>query len=366
MTITIKDDEGLCIKHGKVLKRTNFYQASSTSLHSGVGYVPVCKNCINKEFKRYMNEYDSDSKKALYNLCRLLDICYTDSGYESAVKAANDDSAIFGMYMRFTNSLGGNIGANDLNFDSGENMSEDVEVEDAEFVDNTEITEATLQKKKEIIDLLEYDPFEGYSNADQNYLYNDLIAYFADEEVKDDQYLVSQIVQVVNNNNTIRKYDLIISKLSATEEMAKDNRADIKAIASLKKDIVANTDKMAKENGISVKNRQNGGVKKNTLTSMMEYLRSVGFSDAEVDYYDQRKAYGMSRAAKISMKAIKEQLMFDENDINDILETQRELIKQMEDKILDLEEEMRKLIKLLVENNIEYNAIDESEFVEDI
>ena len=62
-----------------------------------------------------------------------------------------------------------------------------------------------------------------------------------------------------------------------------------------------------------------------------------------MDYYDQMKSLGMQRAADISMKAMCEQMQFDENDINEIIMEQRNMIKDMEHKILDLEEENRLL-----------------------
>lgn len=76
---------------------------------------------------------------------------------------------------------------------------------------------------------------------------------------------------------------------------------------------------------------------------MMDYLRELNFEDAEVDYYDQKKAYGMQVTADISMRAMNEQIQFDENDINEIIIEQRKLVKDMEQKILDLEEENRQL-----------------------
>ena len=73
--------------------------------------------------------------------------------------------------------------------------------------------------KKEIITMLEYDPFEGYVEADQKFLYNELYSYFNDEEVIEDQFLVSQLIQIANNNNQIRKIDYLISKYTANTEL---------------------------------------------------------------------------------------------------------------------------------------------------
>ena len=69
----------------------------------------------------------------------------------------------------------------------------------------------------------------------------------------------------------------------------------------------------------------------------------MDFDDAEVDFYDQKKAYGMKRTADISIQAIQDQLQFDENDIGYMITEQRNMIGEMEEKILDLEEENRVL-----------------------
>lgn len=51
----------------------------------------------------------------------------------------------------------------------------------------------------------------------------------------------------------------------------------------------------------------------------------------------------MKLVADISNKSILEQLQFDENDINDMFFTQRQLIEQLNQKVLELEEENRQL-----------------------
>ena len=84
--------------------------------------------------------------------------------------------------------------------------------------------------KKEIISMLEYDPFEGYAEADQKFLYNELYSYFSDEEIIEDQFLVSQLIQIANNNNQIRKIDYLISTYTANTELLIKNDAKIKSL----------------------------------------------------------------------------------------------------------------------------------------
>lgn len=368
MATIIKDSQGFCVKHNAAIDKSNFYLTSDTSLYSGIGYTPVCKRCIAKMMNEYMEKYN-DIKIAMYLMCRKLDVSFSSSIFDGAVKTAKDDMAVFGNYMRLYNSIGIPNGVCNT-FDEGEEMNlytKDDEPEDIVVVEEEEaeidveikpeikLSHKEEAIKKEVIEMLEYDPFEGHSMSDQKFLYGDLYSYFGDEDVAEDRYLISQLVQIVNNNNTIRKMDYLISTLSGDAESLIQNESKIKSISATKKGIVENNDKIAKENGIAVNKRKDSNIKKSTLTATMEYLRGLNFEDAETDYYDQKKAYGMKVAADISFKAITDQLQFDENDIKEILDSQRELIREQEDKLLDVEEENRKLhaeLELLKNENM--------------
>lgn len=337
-----------CTKHGNEIMLSNFYIASDSSIFSGIGYIPICKNCIWKMVENYY-EVHKDMKLAVYYMCRKIDVAFSSNVFDGALKAGGNVREVFQSYMRQYNSLGQENGLQ-LSFDDGEHVSgadSDKKENDKEVVNdeesNIKMTEEDKRIKEDVIRLLEYDPFEGHSEADQKFLYNDLYSYFGDEDVVEDQFLVSQIIQIVNNNNQIRKINYLISKYTANIKLLAKNESKIKSLNSIKKDIAASTDRIARSNSIAVDKRKSSNIKKSSLTAMMEYLRSLDFEDAEVDFYDQKKAYGMQRAADISMKAMAEQIKFDENDVNEIIIEQRNMIRDMENRILDLEEENRQL-----------------------
>lgn len=350
----------ICVNHGgNPLGLNNFYIASEVSMFKGIGYIPICKKCLFEMANSYYDKY-KDMKLSIYYMCRKIDIAFNSNIFEGAFgEGAESPQKVFQSYITQYNSLGrkNNIF---FPFDEGEHVSEnkfvhgskeDIDDDDSEVSiidvessrDSIKMNKNDVAVKKEIITMLEYDPFEGYVEADQKFLYNELYSYFNDEEVIEDQFLVSQLIQIANNNNQIRKIDYLISKYTANTELLIKNDAKIKSLNSTKKDIVQSTNNIAKENSISVKNRKSGNINKSSLTVMMEYLRELNFEDAEIDFYDQKKAYGMQMAADISMKAIAEQIQFDENDINEIIIEQRNMIKSMEEKILDLEEDNRQL-----------------------
>lgn len=345
-------DKIQCVKHGgNGMNLSNFYMASPVSIYSGLGFIPICKRCLYEMVNEYYSRY-KDMKKTIYYMCRKIDVAFNSNIYEGSLEKSEDNAKkVFQSYMTQYNSLG-NTNNVFLPFDDGEHIEEfgftstEIEKYDNNIIisdNDVKMSKNDLLVKQDVIKNLEFDPFEGYSESDQKFLYNDLVSYFDDEEVLEDQYLISQIIQVVNNNNQIRKIDYLISQYTANTDLLIQNESKVKSLNSIKKDIVFNNDKIAKENGISVKNRKGGNARKSSLTVMMDYLRELNFEDAEVDYYDQKKAYGMQVTADISMRAMNEQIQFDENDINEIIIEQRKMIKEMEQKLLDLEEENRQL-----------------------
>lgn len=349
----------ICVNHGgNPIGLSNFYMATEVSVFKGIGYIPICKKCLFEMANNYYDKY-KDMKLVIYYMCRKIDIAFNSNIYEGAFTEGVDNAQkVFQSYITQYNSLGrkNNIY---FPFDEGEHIEvnqfktnseiQEESLDDEAIIkiessrDNIKMTKEDLMIKKDIIEMLEYDPFEGYPEADQKFLYNDLYNYLGDEDVVEDAYLVSQIIQIVNNNNQIRKIDYLISTYTANTELLIKNDTKIKSLNSTKKDIAKTNNDIAKENEISVKSRKGSNIKKSSLTVMMDYLKNIGFEDAEVDYYDQKKAYGMQRAANISMKAMAEQIQFDENDINEIIIEQRKMIKDMENKILDLEEKNRQL-----------------------
>jgi len=288
------------------------------------------------------------------------DIPFNEGDYNGTIKEYINKPNAHPMkiYMTKINSLG-NINNALLGFDpkflfdkeTGKDLitnALELEVKDLDY--NIQLTEQDIQVKNDVIRLVGYDPFGGYSNFDQKFLYNELIAYL-DEDLLDDAFKLSQILQLVNNNNQIRKIDLVISSLSNDTKTLISNQGEIKSLTDTKNKIVTSTDKIAKENSISVKNRGDKSAGKSTLSYLMKQYRELNFEDAEQDYYDQNKAYGMKITTDISNKSLLEQLQLDENDYTDMINTQRQLVQEFQSRIEDLEEENRQLNVLIDKYN---------------
>ena len=62
----------------------------------------------------------------------------------------------------------------------------------------------------------------------------------------------------------------------------------------------------------------------------MKDLREKDFKKAEANFYDQLRSEGTQWAANMSLKAIKENTFFDENDEKEVFDIQRGLIDKFQ------------------------------------
>lgn len=192
------------------------------------------------------------------------------------------------------------------------------------------------QNKQYAIEVVGYDPFEEYPEEGRKFLFNQLSPYLEDDSNADDAYKLSQILQIIKNNYQI---DICDKKMSQLDPL-KDAES-IKTLSDIKNKLVQSNDKIAKENEISVKNRSNKDAGKSTLTYLMRDLREKDFDKAEADYYDQLRGVGSQWATDMSIKAIKENGIFDENDKKEIYEMQLDMIAALNKEVDELKEKIR-------------------------
>lgn len=326
------------------LGETSFYVCKGESIFSQTGKILICKECCKRLYQKYYTE-TQDPKLAMYYSCRKMDIAFINQVYETAwAESKSEWTGVLGFYMKNYSSLGTANGWN-FSFDDSENVedtSKDVDEAYEKIESVNKLTKDEKQAKKDVILALDEDPFEYLPISDQKYLYKKLLEYFKDEDILEDSYKVSQIIQLVMNNNQIRIFSNELGRLNLNPL---DNMDKIKQLNNVIKDIVANNDKIAKENGISEKNKKNQSSGGNTLGALMKTMRSFNFEDAEQDYYDMKKAYGMQQAEMKSLQNIKEQIIFDDQDIDDMVAYQRELIRELQQTNMDKDEEIRRLIE---------------------
>lgn len=330
------------------------------SRHANDQYVHLCKDCVADRFEEFVAIY-KDERIAVLMICAILNLYFNEEIY---IKTKSDKSAfVIGDYIKRLNSN------KSIKKTFSDTLSELLQEEGSlidtnnsvDNIENRALTPEEIEAKQSVISIINYDPWVNYPLPDRKYLFRELVKYFDDDEVAEDAYKLTVIIQIVESNNQVRKYNEQLALLDPIKDMEK-----IKNLNSAISSAVQNIDKLAKENEISVKNRSNKDVGKNTLTFLMKRLRNLDFEKAEADYYDQLRSPGTQWAMDMSFKAISENAHFNENDWNDIGDIRIELVNELQKENDELKEQKRLLTIRIQELEEKVGELDEEETEEEI
>jgi hypothetical protein len=83
MAIEMSSDTAICSRCGKKYsRRKGYFPVSYAILHKGIGYVPICKDCIDTMYNTYLAQCNN-AKDAVRQMCRKLDLYWSESVYET-------------------------------------------------------------------------------------------------------------------------------------------------------------------------------------------------------------------------------------------------------------------------------------------
>ena len=139
MALEVKTDKAICHRCGKAFgKRRGSFPVSYSLLNRGAGYLPICKECVEKMYDGYLAQCN-DPAMAVRQMCRKLDLYWNQKVFDSVFNK-NTTRSLFSAYLTrlTTNANAGksyddtllaegtlwNFGASALN-----NTQEDKEVE---------------------------------------------------------------------------------------------------------------------------------------------------------------------------------------------------------------------------------------------
>lgn len=82
MPIEMSSDKAICTRCGtEYSRRKGYFPVSYAILYKGIGYIPVCKTCIDSMYNSYLSQCN-DAKKAVRQMCRKLDLFWSETVYE--------------------------------------------------------------------------------------------------------------------------------------------------------------------------------------------------------------------------------------------------------------------------------------------
>lgn len=94
MGIEMSGESVFCCKCGrKYSRRKGYFPVSYAVLYKGIGYIPVCKECIDSMYDTYLAQC-KDQKMAVRQMCRKLDLYWSDSVYEVVTRKSSTRSVM--------------------------------------------------------------------------------------------------------------------------------------------------------------------------------------------------------------------------------------------------------------------------------
>ena len=85
MSIELSSDRAICGRCGTAYgRRKGNFAVSYAKSHRGIGYLPICKNCLEDLFNTYLAQCE-DTKKVVRQMCRKLDLYWSEHVYEMSI-----------------------------------------------------------------------------------------------------------------------------------------------------------------------------------------------------------------------------------------------------------------------------------------
>lgn len=332
-----------CNMCGKLKDASEFYKSTDPLCTTGV--TRICKMCAAK--LAYSEDLKGNKKapdeQSVQLALRYLDKPFFQKLYdESILEAANTMSGrpknnTWTSYIK-------NISMpqyNTLTWKDGDCGNSSTLLPSIGSVDNSdEVKKMYKTNKRTVISALGYDPFESAADADKPLMYGKLVG-FLDESTQDDELKLGACVEIVHSLNQSEKINTVINALQKTPESIIKNSATIKALEATKKDIMKTTLDLARDNGISIKHSNRNTKGAHTLTGKLKMLKQSDLRSKEMNLFDINTAEGMKQVAELSFEAIMKQINPDENDFAEMVRTQAEMIKELQNKCDVAEEEAR-------------------------
>ncbi|WP_299831251.1 hypothetical protein [uncultured Metabacillus sp.] len=331
----------VCTCCGKSKAPENYY-ASHSYIHRNNNKLSVCKDCIWSYVVTDENEYD---KEKMIDILQMLDKPFISALLTSSENEAKEvNKNAFKLYMK---NLGLQQNRNkrwrdgDISVNANKN-----EVAPKEDVDTTpkeiKTSESDEKNRNDVIRMLGYDPFMFENESDKVGLYNRLVD-FLDENTLEDNFKLPAVIEIVKTFNQIDKINYAISKITSDVDNFAEKVGSVNSLITAKEKMLKSVLALAKDNGISVNHNNNKSKGGNTLNGIVRKLNEIGLSSAELNLFDIETSESMKQVADLSNRSILDQLMLDENDYTDMIAQQKEMISQLDEKLIKEEEDNRLL-----------------------
>lgn len=318
---------------------------------------PICRECARKIACRVdkNGELHEPTKESTIEALRYLDKPFLESVWDSSVQEYEDLSSakvrtnVWAAYIKNI-QMKQYIGATFKDSDMfKEHIVYDDEKSDKQLVEEhagQDTYDSYLKNKADVIRLLDYDPFEKEPVSDQPFLYSQLLGMLdASEDANEDMMRVSSAIQIARGFLQQAKIDDSLVKLMGDFKAIQENSGTIKSLQDSKQKLTSMITNYAAESCLSLKNSKTKTKGEDTFTGRLRKIRDLNLRDADLNGYDIETCKGMQQVADASMEAIIRGLKLTEDEMSDIVATQRRKMGEMDLQTKSYKEALRILLK---------------------
>lgn len=364
-----------CYMCGEHKPKDKFYVSTDPLISGGV--TPICKECARKLAERIdiNGDYHEPTKDSVKLALQYLDKPFLDVVWDASVQESENlsggkvKSTPYQAYVKniaMVNYIGMTWKDSDMFkqkiiYDDEKTAQELIEEHNGQ-----DTYDSYIKNKEDVIRLLDYDPFEEEPIKDQPFLYSQLLGMLdASEDANEDMMRVSSAIQIVRAFLQLSKIDDSIAKLMGDIKSISENSATIKSLQDSKQKLTSMITNLAAESCLSLKNSKSKTKGEDTFTGRLRKLKDLNLRNADLNGFDIETCKGMQQVADISMSAIIKGLRFTEDEMSDIVATQRQKIKKMDLETKSYKEAVRILLKenLDLRDTLDENGINKKDVI---
>lgn len=353
--ITKLKGSAYCRMCDTIKSKDKFYLSTDPKIKGGV--TPICKRCALQIAERMDSngELHTPTKESVIEALRYLDKPFLESVWNASIQES-ENVASGKIRTTVWRSMIKNLGMpqyNGMTFKDSDMFKEHIVYDDEktpkELVEEhsgQDTYDSYLKNKQDVIRLLDYDPFEEEPVKDQPFLYSQLLGMLdSSEDANEDMMRVSSAIQIVRGFLQQSKIDNAIAKLMGDITAVQENSGIIKSLQDSKQKLTSMITNLAAESCLSLKNSKTRTKGEDTFTGRLRKIRELNLREADLNGYDIETCKGMQQVADISMEAIVKGLRLSEDEMSDIVATQRRKLGEMDLQTKSYKEAVRILLK---------------------
>lgn len=206
---------------------------------------------------------------------------------------------------------------------------------------------------KQVVRMLGYYPFHSEDPQDQRNLCRDLLNLLSDPDAASDYIKIQSALRIVLSFLHLKQLD---AKMQALESEGASTK-ELKDLSDLKNKELSSITAFSRDSGFAERYAQTKARGANSFAGILAQMNEEKFENAMSNLYDIKTSAAIRQVADISTTAIMEQLAMTDSQYQDIVAKQLDELTKLRRLSQDQEEEIRRLRRVIKENDMIEAAI---------